>query len=81
MFTLPETDFPIKSLDEPASGGGAIVIRIDLEEIRSIQLIAMESDEKGILCQRLKAARPVLELLQKMFTVDTIGTRAEAGRS
>ena len=91
---LPDTDIPIKTLtrdrlgeisadveSEPVDGAGAIVIRMNLSGIVGTQILADQSDEEDALRQRLTAARPVLELLQEMFTVDTIGTKAEARRS
>jgi hypothetical protein len=68
MLTLPETDIPIKSLDEPASGGGAIVIRIDLEGIRSLQILAEDSATQERLRERLMAAYPILERLHEATT-------------
>jgi hypothetical protein len=77
---LPDTDLSIKTPEpsnefghdvvaEPASGGGAIVIRMGLEGICSVQIIADQSDEEETL---LTAARPVFEFLQGIFTVEPL---------
>jgi hypothetical protein len=67
---LPDTDTPIKTLDEPTDGGGAIVIRLGLDGIRTVEIIADQSDEDDRLRERLTAARPVLEMLQAVMRAD-----------
>ena len=64
-----------------AHNPGSIVLRFNVHGILGVEILADRSDEEDTLRERLKAARPVLELLQEMFTVDTIGTKAEARRS
>lgn len=72
---LPDTAIPIKPLtsdgvtsspnwESQSVRGGSIVIRLGLEGIQTVQIIATQSDEDDQLRKRLTAARPVLELLQ-----------------
>ena len=78
-LSLPEIETQIKTLrsdrlaeaypdveSEPASG--SIVIQISLRGIDSIRILADQSDECDRLTERLAAVRPVMDVLEQMFT-------------
>jgi hypothetical protein len=78
---LPDVETAIKTLptdrieshsdwQSQSTTGGSIVIRLGLDGIRTVEIIANQSDEDIQLRQRLTAARPVLELLQAVVMAE-----------
>ncbi|RPH81298.1 MAG: hypothetical protein EHM80_02805 [Nitrospiraceae bacterium] len=76
MITLDQTTVPIKTLHHgpsfqsiPEENPGSIVFRFTAQGTGSVEIITDESDKEDALRQRLTLARPVLEVLRKMFTL------------
>jgi hypothetical protein len=79
---LPEPDLHLKTPEidglarppeaEPTSREVSLMIVMGLSGITSLQILADQSDEEDTLRQRLTAARPVLEMLDRMFNVDQL---------
>ena len=70
-ITLPETESQIKGPDAQTlteENPGSIVFRLNVHGILGVEIITDQSDEEDTLCQRLTAARPLLEALRNMFT-------------
>src|ERR1041384_993083 len=63
----PLAEFGSDSETKTSRAQGSIVIRIGLSGSYSVQILADQSDEANQLLERLTAARPLLELLQKIF--------------
>lgn len=55
-----------------AHSPGSIVVRFSVCGIVGVEIIADQSDEEEKLRRRLTAARPVLQLLHRMFKVDQL---------
>lgn len=80
---LPDLEIPIKTLTSDRLGdvsseveteppSGSIVIQIGLSGSYSVQILACQSDEEDILRKGLTAAGPLIEQLQRMFTVEPL---------
>jgi hypothetical protein len=76
-ITLPETVSQIKTLSRgpdvqtlTEENPGSIVFRLNVHGILGVEIITDQSNEEDTLRQRLKTARPVLGLLQRIFMVE-----------
>lgn len=78
MVTLPEIETQSKTVchgpelqELPEEHRGAIVFRFTARGACSVEILTDQSDEEDTFCQRLTLARPVLEVLRKMFTLNS----------
>jgi hypothetical protein len=67
-------DFGAEVEPERTFNRGSIVIRFYLKGTYSAQISAEESDLQHTLQERYAAARPLLEMLQTVFTADGNGS-------
>ncbi|MEO7859899.1 MAG: hypothetical protein ABIU05_05550 [Nitrospirales bacterium] len=73
---LPDTDTPNKPFNSdsdlqelPEKHPGSIILRFTTRGVDSVEILTDQSDEEDALRQRLAMARPMLEVLRKMFTL------------
>ena len=76
LANLTQSNIGLGTQTLPAHSRGSVVVRCSVGRGIGVEIIAEHSDEEDALSQRLTSAQPVLELLQRIFTVDQLTSQS-----